>query len=461
MSIDYVSGNRNLIRAVNSEGRILVADNGNFDLIGDLIDLYKVEAAVLHEERKVEEKALGRDIRFGDLSDGLAGKYRSLADQISLINKDFSTDDYVSIMIRAQEDISPSYLIGMEDFTIAVLSGLGIEPQYMDRGNTWYAQFTRRAIAFTERSQNGEFGLVNGKMFAGLHACDFDTAFQAGELSGEAGIGTVAVGLGGALSDRTWIDGRYFQGKFLEFDLRIPRSYLRVIEIICGLQLGYASVTGERLAMHGLGIGTPILVLLIGALSDRDTFLAVDSTAPIKDAASSKTISLYVDEPAPRKLKADKIIEYWLRDGIEWDCACPYCRNFETRFPSNVTEARDWWLSEGKPKITSSDLYGEAPLTRFFPLLSNPSGEVRSLAAEARIGHNHWVLQRIESFTRDCDSLDLENRIMMVNEKVEAYLSGEGGSAGWQNVVAICWDLVSGTMRQLYEIRSGFHFDKK
>lgn len=457
LSTDYLEDQKVVLKELQGNRERLVADNGNFDLIKGLIKDNVTEAEKVSVARKHQERKQGRYVRPGELDNAILTSYRSLAENLSERSRALSSESYIRRLISKQSAMRPAYVIGMEDFTIPLLTGLGIEPQYLDFPLHWYAEHISIALEFALKTQAHYYGDISASVFAGLHALDFDTAYQAGQLAGQAGVRAVATGLGSALTDRSWVDYRVASGTVIPFAAPVPRAYVRVMEIICGLSLGYAENTGKRLAIHVLGIGTPILVALIGLLGAENTFIATDSTAPIKDAYSSKTISLYVDTPAPRKLKAHKIIDYWLREDMAWQCPCPYCRKVNQTNPPQLDAARSWWEKAGRPAITSADLYGAHPLTRFFSFLSNPAdNSLRAAIGLARIGHNHWILQRLEKHARDYEK-DIVDRCYRVGLLVKSYLLAPGGSAGWDRAVSIAWEMTRETALKIDRYEQGFH----
>jgi hypothetical protein len=322
-SADYAADSRELLQEAHGEGHALVADNGNFDLIGDLIERFAPRAAELRPEREAEEREIGHDVRPGEISSSLRDRFRAVAAEVERAGEAATPVDHVRAAVQAQNQVPATYLVGMEDLTMAVLSGLGVTREHLDQPLSWFERLSRRAVEFATETMEGRFGPVSGEVFAGLHGIDFDTAVQAGELAAEAEIAGVACGLGGALSDRSytgfWVQG----GEPIELGRRVPRPYVRVMEVAAGLHLGYARASGRRPRFHALGVGTPILIPLLALLGDRDTYTATDSTAPIMDAYSSMTISLYVDEPAPMKLKTNRVAQNHLECGPWSDCESP------------------------------------------------------------------------------------------------------------------------------------------
>src|SRR5690606_39635805 len=88
-------------------------------------------------------------------------------------------------------------------------------------------------------------------------------------------------------------------------------------------------------------------------------------------------------------------------EDLSWNCQCPYCRKLMKKYPPNVAAAKRWWVDRGRPRLTRSDVGYGKPLSEFIPLLGNHSQlEIRSEAAEARVGHNHWIVQNIQDEDR-------------------------------------------------------------
>ncbi|MBA3459368.1 MAG: hypothetical protein H0T46_05370 [Deltaproteobacteria bacterium] len=441
LSTDYARSFQDLAREVVGHGSALCADNGNFDLIRTLIARHTPAADALDAERRVHERRVGRRARRDDLPASLRDRYRQLASEVRT-GSDSATDrSRVAEIVRAQTAMSPTYLVGMEDFTVPALTGLGVSPEVLDVGEPFYARLAKRSIEFAIKTRAGRYGPCTAAVFAGLHALDYDTARIAGLAAGKAGVTAIATGLVGALQDKTYTDSRVEAGRVIELGHSIPRPYLRVAEIAAGLHEGCVTASGHRPCFHGLGAGTPILLPLLAALGDSTTYTATDSTAPIVDGWSGPTISLYVDEPAPLKYKAHRIAEVWLADDRPWECRCPHCRAFNRACPPRVDEARRWWRAQNKPPLTSTSVRAPSPLADWLPLLGSPSDPgLRLTGAMARVNHNHWVLQRIEAAARR-HSDTYEGRVAWTDEIVRAYLAS-AADPQWKLAVSAAWMIV-------------------
>lgn len=451
LSVDFINAHNRLARKAVASGHTLVADNGNFDRIRALIRENRSAMAANEAARKEEEKQLDRYARPGDLTPELVERYRRFAHSLAISQRTATSEVLVREVVQQQSALNPRYLIGMEDLTLPVLTALGVEPEYAQLGEDFYAELVGRALEYSARTERGEFGEPRGAVFAGLHAQDLDSARLGGVVAGMQGVAGIASGLGGALADRSYIDFRIANGELISLPRSIPRPYLRVAEIAAGFHLGYAESTGRRLRFHSLGVGTPILLVLLAALGDVDTLLASDSTAPIADAWLTPTIGLYVHEPATLKLKAHRISEYWLSDGLAWNCRCPYCRRFNADHPPDIEGARHWWQAQGHRRLQNYDMHSKSALPTFLPLLGFHKDPVLSReAALARVGHNHWVLSRIERAARAA-TVNPGNLLGWAENAVEAYLDSAAGTA-WKAAVAIAWSLTRDVAQQLRDV---------
>ena len=425
LSVDFSGGElAELAEDVVRDDAKLCADNGNVDAIRGLIRTFEPAARALDARRKDEEAELGGYARPGHLSGQLSADYQTLAASIRDATAEATPEPYIRTAVAGQHAMNASYAIGMEDLTIATLTGLSIEPEYSMLPAEFYAKRNARAVDFARRTVDGEFGEPPPQVFAGVHALDYDQAVDAGRLVGEAGLSGIATGLVGALRDKNSVDFRVEDQQLVELGETTARPYLRVLEITAGLHVGFHQATGRRPQFHALGAGSPVLLPLLGLLSHDDVFTATDSTAPIVDGWSGATISLYVDDPAPLKLRPERIAQSWLEGGRGWDCDCAYCRGFEEAHPADLAGATRWWEEQGKPKITKAHLGRHGGLSLHLPYLGHhPDVEVRTAAGLARVGHNHSILQRLERLVREAVS---SGDTAALHDLVEAYLKFPG-----------------------------------
>lgn len=429
LSSDFARTFGDLAREVVTDGAVLCADNGNFDAVRAFVATHEGTARSLEADRRRAS------------ADALRSRYRDFATALSAASAALLTADRLAALVRGQQALSPTYQIGAEDFTVSALMAYGIRPDMVSMQSTFYRRLARTAIDLALETQAGKYGPCTGQVFATVHAMDYDTARTAGREAGRAGVAGIAASMVGSLQDKTFITSRVDRGKVIALGAATPRPYVAVAEIIAGLHEGHAETSGRRPSFHALGMGTPILLPLLAALGDDGTFTASDSTAPIVDGWSGPTISLYVDEPAPLKYKAHKIVEAWLKGGRGWDCPCPFCRGFERAAPTRLDEARRWWRTQGEPAITPESMRGGSPLSGWLPLLGNAADPgLRFGGAMARVAHNHWVLQRIETAARS-HGRDHEKRLAWVDGVVGRYVAAPSDPA-WKRAVTIAWSIV-------------------
>lgn len=437
LSVDYARDFADLAREVVTDGAVLCADNGNVDMIRALIASHTADAATLGSQR-----ASLRRSRPADIPAALRRSHLELATLVRDAATAAADRSYVARVVRAQSAMNPTYLIGMEDFTMATLTALGIEPGFLGSERRFFEGLVKRAVNFAVDTTEGKYGPISGIVFAGVHACDYDTALLAGQVAGSADIQGIATGMVGALQDNSFVDYLVEDDQVIELGELIPRPYLRVAQIAAGLHEGFVRRSGRRPAFHALGVGSPILLPLLAALGDGSTYTATDSTAPIVDGWSGATISLYVDTPALLKLKAYRIAEEWISNDRAWDCPCPYCRGFDRAFPPRLEKARRWWRTNGKPKLTAASLRSNSPLSGWLPLLGNAEDPgLRLTGAMARVGHNHWLLQRIESEVRRHGTSD-DERIAYTDSVVRAYVAASAAAPQWKGAVEAAWKII-------------------
>ncbi len=444
LSIDYARALGDLAREAIADGAVLCADNGNVDLIRSLIEEQGPAAKTLDTERRALSSSLRRSLHPRDVPAPLRERHRAFAHAVRDAAKAKLDPARMATAIKAQIAMNPTYLIGMEDFTIATLTALDVEPEFSSIDRRFIEGLAKRAVDLAVETQSGRFGDTQAMVFAGVHAFDYDTARIVGRVAGVAGVGGVATGLVGALQDKSYVDYIIENGAVVELGESVPRPYVRVAQVVAGLHEGFATGSGRRPAFHALGAGSPILLPLLAALGDGATYTATDSTAPIVDGWSGPTISLYVDDPAPLKYKGYRIAEEWIANEREWGCPCPHCRAFDSAFPPQVERARSWWRSHGKPRLTAESLRATSPISGWMPLFGTAADPgLRLTGAMARVAHNHWVLQRLETEARQ-HARSHAHIVEWADSIVQKYTSSSADPS-WKRAVEIAWGIIRRT----------------
>ena len=113
LSVDYFDEHKDLARLVVQENRTLCADNGNVDLITEFIGLHADNVKPLQESRKTEEEKLEGKARPGQLSPSLTDGFQQFAQDIFLRAKEVISDEHVVSVLRTQESMTPTYIVGI------------------------------------------------------------------------------------------------------------------------------------------------------------------------------------------------------------------------------------------------------------------------------------------------------------------------------------------------------------
>ena len=121
--------------------------------------------------------------------------------------------------------------------------------------------------------------------------------------------------------------------KTVELPENLPETYLASAAIA----LGYAEGNPADTPVHVLGIGSPILIALIGYLFGHSRAVSIDSTSPIQDSARGK---IYGSRSGFLKMDMYKVAAYALINNEPYTSTTPFFREFEAAFPSNWERLR-------------------------------------------------------------------------------------------------------------------------
>jgi hypothetical protein len=82
---------------------------------------------------------------------------------------------------------------------------------------------------------------------------------------------------------------------------------------------------------------------------------------------------------------------------LKWFCKCPFCKNFEKKYPFEYTDGWKWFFEKKAKSVETHDLKVGGNLFSAYPLLSEPKGGgvLRKAINFTRMSHNHWVLGQV------------------------------------------------------------------
>lgn len=419
----------------------LLVDNGNFSTIGQLRDDFQFEAAALAVRTRVFEAELGRSAREGELPADLTAAYDALERWVRAEALRRGLDD--AVMVENQMALDPDRIIGAEDLTMATWLSLDIEPRFTSRRRSDYRRYNqsvaRRAVSVRDSLPEH----LRAQYYPVASAMSYNTAVDAGREFAEAGLQAMSMGFGAFMADANWCDHLIIGRRTVDLGRKLPMRYLRTAAVAAGFWAGYREVSGtapER--FHFLGLGAPVIIPPTVLAARETPHLTFDAMSPILDA--TKDVTLYTNDPALLKLRTRKIALRLAREpNHEWICPCPFCQRFMQQYPFDYERGHRWFADTAATAVTADDLRPEGPLHDAYPLLSEPrSGERRDAVDYARIGHNHWILERTMTTLESAERRDgLHTR---VENLIEAY--AENTTVSYATALRVAVSLARGEL---------------
>jgi hypothetical protein len=395
--------------AARPRTRAVVTDNGRFDDVGRVAAALAPEAQALLDALKVAtpqgvsvDELSRRDI--GTATRGLVDDFLGkLGDRVSRAPPPASFPDQLSY--------HPDGIVGEEDIWLACLHRLGVSAALLPAARSSLRARNEKVAAnaaaiLASRLPGRKPGCFATPARRGrgrdvwylpvASALDYDGAFDAGRAFAAAGARAAALGFGALMADDSYIASYRRGGRLQQLPSRQPARYLRTALVARGLWDGWARGSGGQapLRFHFLGLGAPIMLGLAALAGHATTEITFDATSPIQDAAQG---TLYLADPASLKTRTRSLAARLADEQrFTWPCRCPFCVTYLTTRPFDLDAARIWRRANPRRPVTAADLSAGAPLARALPLLSEPNGGLERRAVDlARIGHNHWVMQRI------------------------------------------------------------------
>jgi len=343
-----------------------------------------------------------------------------------------------------QVQVGGHVAVGHEDLTLPVLVAAGAELAH----EQWLslAEATQQAALLENQRLASLLDRdLSPGWAAGFQAVDYDSGVIAGRLA--AGWdGPATLGLGGLLGMSGSVDHRFVDGIRQDLARAAPSAYVRACEAVFGFVAGCSGGGEARTAsLHLLGLGVPVLIPIVACAAHAGGLpLSLDSTSPIYDAHAGGGVRLYVDNPAPMKYRAAKIVQYWIDDDIPWGCPCPHCGDILSKYPHDPALARR--LRPDSDTLSDADL-SRTPLGDAMPLFSSPSDpEIGREVRAARIRHNHWSLLRIRDRVRE--AAEAGALVSYVDDAVRGYAE-HSASAYWIQGVLSSFDFLGSTLERM------------
>jgi len=376
-----------------------LVDNGNFILIKRISKRFANTASKLYSMVEHHQKQLKRSVGKNELSPKQFQAFQHLAEDITTSVR--KTRSLTADSLRRQLSLSPTHLVGYEDITLAIFISLNMEEEYLDYPTRYY-EGINRTVAREALAVQAMLSLALKQAYYPVaSAMSYDSAFLAGRIFAQYGIKRVAMGFGAYMADDNYRNVLYVRGQRIMLPQMMPNRYVRTAIVALGFWDGYrAHAGGVPTSFHFLGLGAPIMLPIVALCAYGTRDLSFDATSPILDAGEG---FFYSDEPAYLKLRARKIA-FALASGKQksWNCPCGFCKQFIAKHPLNYEEAHKWFVLRKHSVVNASDLQPGGDLYTSLPLFSEPKNTtLRKAVTFARMGHNHWVLERIVYRLRD------------------------------------------------------------
>ena len=290
-----------------------------------------------------------------------------------------------------QLQMAPTHVIAKEDWSVAVLLGLGIERELLGYATRQYVSRNRRSIAEATKLQL-QADWQSRHIFATLAATDYTTAVAAGKEAANAGVENVALGFAGLNADNSYTDASYFPRR-RRLKQPGPHRYIRLAEIMLGLRDAYRQAPTALRRVHILGLGSRVMWSIPAASLDDWTSISIDSTAPIKDAEGPAPI-VYDPRSLDARMPVSRLAGHWLETG-ELPFESPILSRGLEVLQCDASRARSALEQLGEPSPRHELLRAGDALADALPLFANGPGT--SLAGHFLTNHNFWASIRAAS----------------------------------------------------------------
>ncbi|WP_444898431.1 hypothetical protein ACJJIX_16165 [Microbulbifer sp. VAAC004] len=380
--------NLQMAAEVRRRGLPLFADNGTKQLIDAVISQFSEEARQVTLRVKALRRQLGQLPRGNEVPKDLRILADTLAERVLTNCCERSNSIDTDLLLQRQLLMHPTHLIAQEDFATTCLVALDLEREITGWRPERIAARNRQSLRLWEKI--AEHPLSQGlTVYAVLSAMDYNTGRDAGRLAAQSGVHSAAIGLASICGDLNATDFFVLNRASFKLDRPVPRRYVRLAQVLKGITDGYQDHNIPLQRFHCLGLGAPSLLPIAAAALPANTQITADATSPIHAAAKDRV--LYDPENFGDRATTREIVERIVKGG-NWPFLSPFTQSFKQRFGHDPEGARDWWKAQGQPPISRETLQQPSNLSTALPLFCEADPQIRSIARDTWIAHNHWVL---------------------------------------------------------------------
>jgi len=385
-----------LAAIAHARRNLLISDNGNWTRMNALGRQFSAPGNAILTRARTEAEAGGvTQATLDERGAMMAAIETACADALAALD--------AAEVIATQLKMQPDYMIGLEDFTVPVMMMAGLmdrvfAPEPLEIAP--YQALTRELFA---RQMDGQFGFAHAlsetALYLVIHAFDYASAKEgAGAARGILKDG-IAISYGAPMASRRWITEIKLGDVVEDLGESLPESYLAAHALTLGVVNGHA----DDIPIHVLGVGTPILIMMIGFLLKRSRAVSIDSSAPMLDAFDGR---IYGTRSAFLKMRMYRLAAHCLIDDMPYESETPFFKAFETRHPSDWAGLRAALgvTATSDLRETESRLESDQPLVRahipFFTRLNSSSDPFFWDLRVSRAGHNYCILREIVDHVR-------------------------------------------------------------
>jgi hypothetical protein len=388
-----------------ASGCLGISDNGNFTRMSKIARKFcdRGEALLKQAESDFQKK-------------GVVGK-ETLLNRSALITEivndcklETQKTDF-NKLIAKQVSCSPDYMIAMEDYVIPVLTMTRLLSPVFNSPPKEILAFQKETLGHYLSQKTGGFGnlqtLENIRKYIVLHSYDYASAAQGAKLYKAGEVEGVAISFGGPMASKEYIREIKIKKTTENFKELLPEPYLIAFSILTGVKDG---LKDKSVPIHILGLGSPILIVLLGYLLRHSKAVSIDATSTFKDADDG---NIYGSKSAFLKLDMYKVAAYALIDDEPYTSSSPYFNLFESKFPSDwkamqkaLSVTPNSKVADVADKLEQNAALIEKHIPYFTPARKGGDELIQSLRI-ARSGSNYFVIKRV------CEEI----RSRMDNEK--------------------------------------------
>jgi len=385
-----------LAAIAHARRNLLISDNGNWTRMNALGRQFRAPGATLLARARSEAEA-------GGVTQATRSERAAMMAEIAIACANALAALDAAEVIAIQLKMQPDYMIGLEDFTVPVMMMASLMDRVFAPDPLEIAPYQALTRELFTRQMDGQFGFAQAlsktALYLVIHAFDYASAKEGAVAARDILKDGIAISYGAPMASRRWIREIKLGGVVEDLGENLPESYLAAHALTLGVVNGHA----DDIPVHVLGVGTPILIMMIGFLLKGSRAVSIDSSAPMLDAFDGR---IYGTRSAFLKMRMYRLAAFCLIDDLPYESNTPFFNRFESLYPSDwaaLRAALGVTATSDRRKI-EAQLESDQALVRahipFFTRLTSSSDPFFWELRVARAGHNYSILREIVDHVR-------------------------------------------------------------